>query len=299
MKKPALGRGLGALISDANNMPFNKPASAEVQPTPASISEIPVDKIAANPYQPRSTFDQEALTELAESISTMGLIQPITVRLMENGTYQIISGERRFRASQIAGLTHIPAYIRKADDQGMLEMAIVENIQRENLDSIEIALSFQRLIDECSLTQEKMADRVGKKRATITNYLRLLRLPAEIQLAIRAGRLSMGHAKALLSLDSPSKQLKVCNQIIENDLSVRAVEEKVRKMTSPKAEKRRAEENDELDESYFRVIEIVGKFFNNNVSLKKDEKGGGSITIRFAQDKEVSQFREALEKINQ
>lgn len=299
MKKPALGRGLGALISDANNMPFNKPASAEVQPTPASISEIPVDKIAANPYQPRSTFDQEALTELAESISTMGLIQPITVRLMENGTYQIISGERRFRASQIAGLTHIPAYIRKADDQGMLEMAIVENIQRENLDSIEIALSFQRLIDECSLTQEKMADRVGKKRATITNYLRLLRLPAEIQLAIRAGRLSMGHAKALLSLDSPSKQLKVCNQIIENDLSVRAVEEKVRKMISPKAEKRRAEENDELDESYFRVIEIVGKFFNNNVSLKKDEKGGGSITIRFAQDKEVSQFREALEKINQ
>lgn len=299
MKKPALGRGLGALISDANNMPFNKPASAEVQPTPASISEIPVDKIAANPYQPRSTFDQEALTELAESISTMGLIQPITVRLMDNGTYQIISGERRFRASQIAGLTHIPAYIRKADDQGMLEMAIVENIQRENLDSIEIALSFQRLIDECSLTQEKMADRVGKKRATITNYLRLLRLPAEIQLAIRAGRLSMGHAKALLSLDSPAKQLRVCNQIIENDLSVRAVEEKVRKMISPKAEKRRADENDELDESYFRVIEIVGKFFNNNVSLKKDEKGGGSITIRFAQDKEVSQFREALEKINQ
>jgi len=299
MKKPALGRGLGALISDANNMPFNKPASAEVQPTPASISEIPVDKIAANPYQPRSTFDQEALTELAESISTMGLIQPITVRLMDSGTYQIISGERRFRASQIAGLTHIPAYIRKADDQGMLEMAIVENIQRENLDSIEIALSFQRLIDECSLTQEKMADRVGKKRATITNYLRLLRLPAEIQLAIRAGRLSMGHAKALLSLDSPAKQLRVCNQIIENDLSVRAVEEKVRKMISPKTEKRRAEENDELDESYFRVIEIVGKFFNNNVSLKKDEKGGGSITIRFAQDKEVSQFREALEKINQ
>jgi ParB family transcriptional regulator, chromosome partitioning protein len=299
MKKPALGRGLGALISDANNMPFNKPASAEVQPTPASISEIPVAKIAANPYQPRSTFDQEALSELAESISIMGLIQPITVRLMDNGTYQIISGERRFRASQIAGLTHIPAYIRKADDQGMLEMAIVENIQRENLDSIEIALSFQRLIDECSLTQEKMADRVGKKRATITNYLRLLRLPAEIQLAIRAGRLSMGHAKALLSLDSASKQLKVCNQIIESDLSVRAVEEKVRKMTSAKPEKKRSEENEELDESYFRVIEIVGKYFNNNVSLKKDEKGGGSITIRFAQDKEVSQFREALEKINQ
>jgi ParB family chromosome partitioning protein len=298
MKKPALGRGLGALISDANNMPFNRPSTYEGQVTPASISEIAIEKIVANPYQPRSTFDQDALAELADSIKTLGLIQPITVRQTESGSYQIISGERRFRAAQIAGLTYIPAYIRKADDQGMLEMAIVENIQRENLDSIEIALSFERLIEECSLTQEQMADRVGKKRATITNYLRLLRLPAEIQLAIRAGKISMGHAKALLAVDNPPKQLKLCNQIIEQDLSVRASEEKAKKISSPKADKKAPEQTSELDESYFRVIDILGRYFNNNVSLKKDEKGGGSITLRFGGDGEIADFLKALEKTN-
>lgn len=298
MKKPALGRGLGALISDANNMPFNRPSTSEGQATPASISEIAIQKIVANPYQPRSTFDQDALAELADSIKTLGLIQPITVRQTESGSYQIISGERRFRAAQIAGLTYIPAYIRKADDQGMLEMAIVENIQRENLDSIEIALSFERLIEECSLTQEQMADRVGKKRATITNYLRLLRLPAEIQLAIRTGKISMGHAKALLAVDNPPKQLKLCNQIIEQDLSVRASEEKAKKISSPKADKKAPEQTSELDESYFRVIDILGRYFNNNVSLKKDEKGGGSITLRFGGDGEISDFLKALEKTN-
>jgi len=296
MKKPALGRGLGALISDANNMPFNRPSTSEGQATPASISEIAIEKIVANPYQPRSTFDQDALAELADSIKTLGLIQPITVRQTESGSYQIISGERRFRAAQLAGLTHIPAYIRKADDQGMLEMAIVENIQRENLDSIEIALSFERLIEECSLTQEQMADRVGKKRATITNYLRLLRLPAEIQLAIRAGKISMGHAKALLAVDNQAKQLKLCNQIIEQDLSVRASEEKAKKISSPKADKKTPEQTSELDESYFRVIDILGRYFNNNVSLKKDEKGGGSITLRFGGDGEIADFLKALEK---
>lgn len=298
MKKPALGRGLGALISDANNMPFNRPSTSEVQATPASISEIAIEKIVANPYQPRSTFDQDALAELADSIKTLGLIQPITVRQTESGSYQIISGERRFRAAQLAGLTYIPAYIRKADDQGMLEMAIVENIQRENLDSIEIALSFERLIEECSLTQEQMADRVGKKRATITNYLRLLRLPAEIQLAIRAGKISMGHAKALLAVDNQAKQLKLCNQIIEQDLSVRASEEKAKKISSPKADKKTPEQTSELDESYFRVIDILGRYFNNNVSLKKDEKGGGSITLRFGGDGEIADFLKALEKTN-
>ena len=298
MKKPALGRGLGALISDANNMPFNRPSTSEGQATPASISEIAIEKIVANPYQPRSTFDQDALAELADSIKTLGLIQPITVRQTESGSYQIISGERRFRAAQLAGLTYIPAYIRKADDQGMLEMAIVENIQRENLDSIEIALSFERLIEECSLTQEQMADRVGKKGATITNYLRLLRLPAEIQLAIRAGKISMGHAKALLAVDNEAKQLKLCNQIIEQDLSVRASEEKAKKISSPKADKKTPEQTPELDESFFRVIDILGRYFNNNVSLKKDEKGGGSITLRFGGDGEIADFLKALEKTN-
>ncbi|MEZ7955323.1 MAG: ParB/RepB/Spo0J family partition protein, partial [Bacteroidales bacterium] len=252
MKKSALGRGLGALISDANSLNLGRQHTGEGEPGFASISEISIGKIVANPYQPRSSFDKEALDELADSIKTLGLIQPITVRQIEDGTFQIISGERRFRASQLAGLSTIPAYIRKADDQGMLEMAIVENIQRENLDSIEIALSFQRLIEECSLTQEEMAERVGKKRATITNYLRLLKLPAEIQLAIRAGKITMGHAKALLSLDSPSKQLKICSTIVEKDLSVREVEERVKKMGLAKEEKKSPESADELSESYFR-----------------------------------------------
>ena len=298
MKKPVLGRGLGALISDANNMPFNRPSTSETAPSLASIADIPVDKIDANPFQPRSSFDEVALEELADSIKNLGLIQPITVRLVEGNRYQIISGERRYRAAMLAGLESIPAYIRKADDQGMLEMAIVENIQRENLDSIEIALSFQRLIEECSLTQEAMADRVGKKRTTITNYLRLLKLPVEIQLALRAKALTMGHARALLALDTPGKQLKLCNQIIEQDLSVRQVEAKVQKMTSSDTSKKSVEAPLELDDSYFRLLEIFGKYFNNNVSLKRGDKGNGSITIHFKGDEDVLAFLKALEQTN-
>ncbi|MFA6334453.1 MAG: ParB/RepB/Spo0J family partition protein [Bacteroidales bacterium] len=298
MKKSALGRGLGALISDANNMPFNRPATFETPQTLASIAEISIDKIDANPYQPRSSFDEEALKELAESIQTLGLIQPITVRSVDGNRFQIISGERRFRAATLAGLVTIPAYIRKADDQGMLEMAIVENIQRENLDSIEIALSFQRLIEECDLTQEAMAERVGKKRATITNYLRLLKLPAEIQLAIRAKMVTMGHARALLTLDSSKKQLKLCNQIIEQDLSVRQVEAKIKRMVTAEGSKKSSEVNQELDDSYFRLLEIFGKYFNNNISLKRGENGNGSITIHFKRDEEVLNFLKALEQTN-
>lgn len=298
MKKPALGRGLGALISDAGNMSFNRPYTSETPPSLASIAEIPVGKIDANPYQPRSTFDEDSLAELAESIKSLGLIQPITVRLVEGNRFQIISGERRLRAAIVAGLTLIPAYIRKADDQGMLEMAIVENIQRENLDSIEIALSFQRLIEECNLTQEAMADRVGKKRTTITNYLRLLKLPAEIQLAIRAKMLSMGHARALLALDNSKKQLKLCNQIIEQDLSVRQVEAKIKKMAGTDNAKKNIDNNPELDDSYFRLLDIFGRYFNNNISLKRGDKGKGSITIHFSGDEEIVNFLNAIEKAN-
>ncbi|MDO9680811.1 MAG: ParB/RepB/Spo0J family partition protein [Bacteroidales bacterium] len=300
MKKSALGRGLGALISDIDNLNLNKPLVSPGEATPSSISEIALDQIEANPFQPRSTFDEELLDELAESIKTMGLIQPITVRYTDGGKYQIISGERRFRASLLAGLTYIPAYIRKADDQGMLEMAIVENIQRENLDAIEVAISFQRLIEECDLTQEQMAERVGKKRATVTNYLRLLKLPAEIQLAIRAKRITMGHARALLALDSPKKQLKLCSGIIENDLSVRQVEERIRKMTEvPEVKPVIEEPSQELDESFFRLLDFLGKYFNNNISLKKEGKeGAGSITIRFSGDEEIINFINAIEKTN-
>lgn len=298
VKRSALGRGLGALISDVDNLNLNRAVSIG-DATPASILEIPLELIEANPFQPRSSFDHELLEELAESIRVLGLIQPITVRIAENNKYQIISGERRFRAASLAGLENIPAYVRTADDQGMLEMAIVENIQRENLDSIEVALSFQRLIEECDLTQEAMALRVGKKRATVTNYLRLLKLPAEIQLAIRARKITMGHARALLALESPKKQLKLCNLIIEKDLSVRKVEEIIRKTTKPTPAKKEEEETQELDESYFKLLDFLGKYFDNNISLKVDDKKGtGSITIRFSGDNEVINFLKAIEKTN-
>ena len=295
-----LGRGLGALISDVNSI---QQAAAKRPAEPArplvSTSEIEISKIEPNPYQPRTEFNQEALEELAASIRLLGLIQPITLRPLANGRYQIISGERRFRASQLAGLERVPAYIRQTDDQGMLEMAIVENIQREDLDSIEVALSFQRLIEECNLTQEAMAERVGKKRTTVTNYLRLLKLPAEIQFAIRAKKISMGHAKALLSLESGKDQLKLANQIVEQDLSVRQIEQKIQKL-GQKKEKREKEDAPaiELPDSHFRVIEIVGKYFNNNITAKRDSKGAGEITIRFNSDAEVEEFLKVLENYN-
>ena len=296
-----LGRGLGALISDVNSIQqaAHKPTTTEPARPLVSTSEIEISKIEPNPYQPRTEFNQEALEELAASLKLLGLIQPITVRPIENGRYQIISGERRFRASQIAGLERIPAYIRKTDDQGMLEMAIVENIQREDLDSIEVALSFQRLIEECNLTQEAMAERVGKKRATVTNYLRLLKLPAEIQFAIRAKKITMGHAKALLALETDKEQLKFANQIIEQDLSVRQIEQKIQKLGQKKEKKEKEEVTViELPDSHFRVIEIIGKYFNNNVTAKRDSKGNGELTIRFKDDKEMEMFLQALENSN-
>lgn len=296
-----LGRGLGALISDVNSIQQQAAAKKAAEPARplVSTSEIEISKIEPNPYQPRTEFDQEALEELAASIKLLGLIQPITLRPLDNGRYQIISGERRFRASQLAGLERVPAYIRKTDDQGMLEMAIVENIQREDLDAIEVALSFQRLIEECSLTQEAMAERVGKKRATVTNYLRLLKLPAQIQFAIRAKKISMGHAKALLAIEGEKEQLKLANQIVEQDLSVRQIEQKIQKL-GQKKEKKVKEEAPviELPDSHFRVIEIVGKYFNNNITAKRDNNGAGEITIRFSGDAEVEEFLKVLENAN-
>lgn len=299
-KKSALGKGLGALISgydgtyESHTPKVNVPGMTS---NPVSITEIDMDQITTNPYQPRTVFEEESLQALADSIKQLGLIQPITVRTTDDGKYQIISGERRYRASRIAGLTHIPAYIRKADDQGMLEMAIVENIQREDLDSIEIALSFQRLIEECNLTQEAMAERVGKKRATVTNYLRLLKLPAQVQIALREGKISMGHAKCILSLEEVEKQLLLCDLIIRNDLSVRQAEQKVKALLKPQQEKDDSPVN--LPDSYYRVLEIVGRYFNNHISLKRTDSGKGSITIQFTNDQEVESFLKDLEGIKQ
>lgn len=298
-----LGKGLGALITDINSIQSSAAANREIVASSShpllSTVELELDKIEPNPYQPRTEFKEEALQELSDSIKLIGLIQPITVRPVENNRYQIISGERRYRASLMAGKKTIPAYIRKTDDRGMLEMAIVENIQREDLDSIEIALSFQRLIEECNLTQDAMAERVGKKRATVTNYLRLLKLPAEIQLALRSKRLTMGHAKALLSVSSPTKQLRLANQIIEKDLSVRQIEQKVQNLQN-KSTKKESEDKEiiELPDTHFRVIELIGKYFNNNVTAKRNAKGEGEITIRFKNDSEIEEFLKSLEKTN-
>lgn len=300
-----LGKGLGALLgNDADLSSIRKPvgyvnkvvvgAEKPAQPT-ADIMRIPIDMIEPNPYQPRMNFDQEALEELADSIKTLGLIQPITVRQRAEGKYQIISGERRFRASRIAGMTMIPAYIRDANDQGMLEMAIVENIQRENLDPIEIAMSYQRLIDECSLTQEQMAFRVGKKRASVTNFLRLLKLPAKIQHDLKVGLLSVGHAKVLLSVEDAQMQEALCDLVIKDGLSVRQLEEKLRRLLSDKKKETKAGTQD-LPDEYYRVLEIVGKYFENNISLKRSDSGKGSMTIHFNSDDEVQKFLKALEE---
>ena len=260
----------------------------------ADILRIPVDMIEPNPFQPRMSFDQETLEELAESIRTLGLIQPITVRRKNDGRYQIISGERRFRACQMVGMDMIPAYIRDTNDQGMLEMAIVENIQRENLDPIEVAMSYQRLIEECSLTQEQMAVRVGKKRASVTNYLRLLKLPAKIQHDLKVGLLSVGHAKVLLGVDDINLQEYLCDLVIKDDMSVRQLEDKLRKMSEPK--KAAEDQGQDLPDEYFKVLEIVGKYFENNISLKRNSGGKGSMTIHFNSDEEVRRFLKAIEK---
>ncbi len=306
MSKPqrGLGKGLGALLGgDADLSSIRQPVgyvnkeivSTTEQPKQATadVLRIPVDMIEPNPYQPRMSFDQEALEELADSIRTLGLIQPITVRRKDASTYQIISGERRFRACRMAGMDMIPAYIRDANDQGMLEMAIVENIQRENLDPIEVAMSYQRLIEECSLTQEQMAIRVGKKRASVTNFLRLLKLPAKIQHDLKVGLLSVGHAKVLLGLDDVMMQEYLCDLVIKEDMSVRQLEDKIRKLSEPKKKTEQTEQD--LPDEYFKVLEIVGKYFENNISLKRTNTGKGSMTIHFNSDEEVRKFLKALE----
>ena len=300
-----LGKGIGALLGGDNDFaPFRQPVGyvnkevvgqRESQDT-ADILRIPVDMIEPNPFQPRMSFDQDALEELADSIKTLGLIQPITVRRREGNRYQIISGERRFRACRLAGMDMIPAYIRDANDQGMLEMAIVENIQRENLDPIEVAMSYQRLIEECNLTQEQMAVRVGKKRASVTNYLRLLKLPAKLQHDLKVGLLSVGHAKVLLGVENLKLQEYLCDLVIKEDLSVRQLEEKLKKLTEQKPEQQN--EIQELPDEYFKVLEIVGKYFENNISLKRSNNGKGSMTIHFGSDEEVRKFLKALEDSN-
>ena len=294
-KKNALGRGLGALIDDAEE----KEQQPLVEEKIVAVNEIRVDKIEENPFQPRTKFDKESLEELADSIKEMGIIQPITVRDLGNNKYQLIAGERRLKASKIAKLESIPAYVRDANDNEMLEMALVENIQREDLDAIEIAISYQRLIDECNLTQENLGNRVGKKRATVTNYLRLLKLPAEIQLGIRNRELSMGHARALINIPDGSDQLKIYHKTIDQDLSVRKVEDLVRKLAEAKAAGPESNtDQQKLPEEYEELRLHLTEYFKTNVDFKRDNKGKGKIVISFRSDDELERIISIFDSFN-
>ncbi|KAB2814607.1 ParB/RepB/Spo0J family partition protein [Phaeocystidibacter luteus] len=292
-KKQALGKGLSALLKD----PSTNVSSAKDERAPevvGHIAEVDIDSIEVNPFQPRTHFDKGALEDLSNSIKELGIVQPITVRKVGFNEYQLISGERRFRASKMAGLTSIPAYVRIADDQSMLEMALVENIQRQDLDAIEIALSYKRLIEECDLTQEQMSDRVGKKRSTVTNYLRLLKLQPLIQAGIRDRMLSMGHARALVNVEDENEQLKIYRDIIANDLSVRQVEDRVRQLKEPT----RASNTSEV-ETPDEILELKSQlagYFNAKVDVKRNAKGKGSLVIKFDSDRDLERIIELINR---
>lgn len=300
-KKKALGRGLNALLSDSNtedrleiDAPVSKSLVTQQAATSGSTLEIPLTQIEVNPFQPRTHFDQTALQELADSIKVHGIIQPITVRRLSPNQYQLISGERRFQASKLAGLKSVPAYIRSADDQQMLEMALIENIQRENLNAIEVALSYQRLITECNLNQEALGDRVGKNRATVTNYLRLLKLPPDIQIAVRDNRISMGHARAIINVENADQQLYIFKKTLTEDLSVRKVEELVRELASSKKEETGTNTpastvNREVNQLQSRL----SSHFGTRIVIKSDGKKG-EIKIPFLSVEDLNRILDIL-----
>ena len=294
-KKQALGRGLSALLEHSPATSKSELVSQAAPPTnkkevghvAGPISLLSISQIEANPYQPRKDFNNDALIELATSIGELGLIQPITVRKVSSQKYQIISGERRFRASQMANLTEVPVYIRETDDQGMLEMALVENIQRENLNALEIAISYKRLMEECSLTTDKLADRVGKDRTTVTNYVRLLRLPPEIQLGIIEKRISMGHARALINAEPESKQIKIFKLILEKDLSVRKVEELVKEDDAPKLFTSKAN----LMPLEIQKMQADLKLrFGKKAKVTRNDGGVGKVEIPFTNDDDLERI---------
>lgn len=305
-RKTGLGRGLGALLNDSVEAPAKNSQQVEEDPlvTPAtanttkengSISHVRVEEISVNPFQPRTEFDPVALQELAESITLQGLIQPITVRKISDGNYQLISGERRLRASRLAGITEIPAYIRTANDQQMLEMALIENIQRENLNAIEVALSFQRMIEECNLKQEELGERVSKNRSTVTNYLRLLKLPPVIQAAIRDGALTMGHARALINIAEVDKQLYIFKLIIDQGLSVRKAEELVRELQKG-GKKKAVKDKTPMSFQLQKIEDDLASKFSSRVKLNlKSTKGKGAIEIPFESEDDLSRILELLD----
>lgn len=286
-KKRGLGRGLDALFGDITPAQQSKPMS--------EMAEVAIADIEPNPLQPRREFDEEALSELADSIAQLGVIQPITLKRREDGKYTIISGERRWRASQRAGLESLPAYIREVDDENLHAMALVENIQRQDLNAIEIALGMQRLIDECGLTQEAMAEKVGKKRSTVSNYMRLLNLPSEVQLALKEGIISMGHAKAIAGI-APEEQLKALKKCIKKALSVRQMEMLARKLNEAPA-KSTANDDEEYPESYSQLVDEFERVFAENISIKRTKSGSCRITIECASEKDIERLIKRLERV--
>ncbi|MDD2412429.1 MAG: ParB/RepB/Spo0J family partition protein [Bacteroidales bacterium] len=293
-QKKALGRGLSALISASapseEVVAQDSPSRIET----GKISHVKIEAIEANPWQPRTEFESISLQELSESIQAHGLIQPITVRNIENGKYQLISGERRLRASIKAGLTELPAYIRTVNDQQMIEMALVENIQREDLNSMEVALSYQRLIDECQLTQDQLSEKVGKNRSTITNFLRLLKLPSSVQLAVRDKKISMGHAKIIAGLPDVSKQEDLCKKVIQSELSVRSTESLAKKLNDDEALKTKAKIG--LPASFETSKKELSKTLDTKIEIKRNLKGKGSIQINFKNDDDFKRIFAIINK---
>lgn len=306
MSQPArgLGKGLSAILGNVPGADElrGKP-EVSVSPTQgrsaADVLMIPLGEIEPNPFQPRQTFDREELDGLAASIKSLGLITPVTVRRIGPSKYQIISGERRFRACQMAGLTVIPAYVREANDQGMLEMAIVENIQRANLDPIEVALSYQRLMDECKLTQEAMAERLGKSRSSVANQLRLLKLPVKVQHDLKVGLISVGHAKVLLGVEDQDMQVKLCDLVVKNGLNVRQLEQKVAAIAAAGAVNGTVSAGKnvgDVPQMHKDLCREVAKYFKGEISVRRRPNGKGTLTINFSSDSEISGFLDALKK---
>lgn len=294
-KKTGLGRGLSALLDDTEVVQNTRQQVSNEGASLGTISHVKISQVEVNPFQPRSDFAPETLQELADSIKLQGLIQPITVRRIGHNAYQLISGERRLRASKLAGLSEIPAYIRTANDQQMLEMALIENIQRENLNAIEVALSFQRMIEECSLKQEELGDRVSKSRSTVTNYLRLLKLPPTIQASIRDSEITMGHARALISVEDVEKQLYIHREIIKDGLSVRRVEELVRELQKNNNKVKTSGKPKVMSFQFQKIQDDLASKFGTRVKLKVQDRGTGAIEIPFMSEDDLNRILEMLD----
>lgn len=291
-KKRGLGRGLDAILQSPETDITSSDISGNY--VAGAVAELNIDFIEANPFQPRTDFDEAALNELAESIKTQGVIQPVTVRKMGRDKYQLISGERRLRASKLAGLATIPVFIRVANDEQMLEMALIENTHREGLNAIEIALSYQRLLEECQLTQEQLSEKVGKDRSTVTNFLRLLKLPPEVQVALRDGFISMGHARAIINIDDKTKQLIILKEIIDKDLSVRQVEDLARSSNIKNIKKNK--QKTVLPLAYITQADNLSKTLDAKVKIDRNVKGKGSITINFKNDEDFERLISLINK---